>query len=564
MSDTRPRRSFRELERDYANGNKKPLDDLIRAWRGIQEAEPSPALQYKVADAPGVPSVDDNSFFTIAGWHGEPFRAAGYYNNTDWWGGYCAHGNVLFPVWHRAYLWRIEKALQSIPGCQDVMMAYWDETELDDQGHRMGIPDTFLKPKWTLDGQEIDNPLHSYKFQLSVMDKAGGNGGAASGYDYSKDLGYRTMRYPYSGLDGSTTKAAAKAHNHWVDELGPEKVNNLLNGNVLSWLGPNVKNHEGKEIPTATYKKYAECLDAPNYTVFSNTTSAAQWNHDINASKSKDGIQAIVQPLEQPHNDIHLAIGGFEGFGSDFNNYPDANGDMGENDTAAFDPIFFFHHCHIDRMFWLWQERHDAMTKLDVMVGYPGTNSTGEQGPVPGMAANEWLDMDTPLRPFHYNDAGKVGRALTGNDMTDIRKIGYTYEGGSVPKIPVSAPAGESKLQSLATGASLEISGVSRNRIAGSFVMKTFKKDADGTETLIDVHSVLSRWAVSGCANCQTHLDVKHVLSLNHLLSSEVNSATFDTKLVTRHSAHQILGESEKDAEKVQVPTTVVKWQREN
>lgn len=29
-----------------------------------------------------------------------------------------------------------------------------------------------------------------------------------------------------------------------------------------------------------------------------------------------------------------------------------SHGDMGENETAAFDPIFFFHHCNIDRMFW--------------------------------------------------------------------------------------------------------------------------------------------------------------------------------------------------------------------
>lgn len=33
-----------------------------------------------------------------------------------YWGGYCHHGNVLFPVWHRAYCFAIEDALRSIKG----------------------------------------------------------------------------------------------------------------------------------------------------------------------------------------------------------------------------------------------------------------------------------------------------------------------------------------------------------------------------------------------------------------------------------------------------------------
>lgn len=61
-----------------------------------------------------------------------------------------------------------------------------------------------------------------------------------------------------------------------------------------------------------------------------------------------------------------------------------SNGDMGENETAGFDPIFFFHHCNIDRVFWLWQRRHNALKKLDVMDGYPGTNNAFDgQGPTP-------------------------------------------------------------------------------------------------------------------------------------------------------------------------------------
>ena len=63
----------------------------------------------------------------IGGYHGEPFRGAGW-GNASYWGGYCNHGNVLFPTWHRAYLLRLEDALRSIPGCEDVTLPFWDET----------------------------------------------------------------------------------------------------------------------------------------------------------------------------------------------------------------------------------------------------------------------------------------------------------------------------------------------------------------------------------------------------------------------------------------------------
>jgi Common central domain of tyrosinase len=72
-------------------------------------------------------------------------------------------------------------------------------------------------------------------------------------------------------------------------------------------------------------QKYKACLNAPNYTVFSNTTSAAQWN---------DNAATPVTPLESPHNNIHLAVGGFDLPGQQsYAPIEGANGDMDENDA---------------------------------------------------------------------------------------------------------------------------------------------------------------------------------------------------------------------------------------
>jgi tyrosinase len=57
----RVRSSIEDLQYAYEQGNKKPLEDLMRAWKGIKELPPD----------------NPNSFFVIAGYHGEPFRGAG-------------------------------------------------------------------------------------------------------------------------------------------------------------------------------------------------------------------------------------------------------------------------------------------------------------------------------------------------------------------------------------------------------------------------------------------------------------------------------------------------------
>jgi tyrosinase len=68
------------------------------------------------------------------------------------------------------------------------------------------------------------------------------------------------------------------------------------------------------------------------------------------------------------------------------------SGDMGDVTTAAYDPVFFAHHCMIDRLWYLWQVRHGVNT-------------------IPG----EMLDLS--LVPF-----GKRVR-----DVLDVQAMGYEY-----------------------------------------------------------------------------------------------------------------------------------------
>jgi Common central domain of tyrosinase len=231
-SQYRVRRSLHELQDEYTKGNKKPLEDLMRAWYGIK------ALPYD----------DPKSFFVLGGYHAIP------------------------------------------------------------------------------------NPLRSFVLPRAIHDHIGGID-ANNAADYGKPAGYETVRYPRSGLVGTASdRTATAAHNaQWSDY---KKCVRYLNNNIIDWLTSAII-VDGAVMATHVVDKYKKCLSAPNYTVFSNASSRDQWNDNQPADQQ-------VECLEAPHGAIHLAVGGIQVPTQNEDMIAGANGDMGENDTAGLDPIFFF------------------------------------------------------------------------------------------------------------------------------------------------------------------------------------------------------------------------------
>lgn len=482
------RRSLIELQIQYTEGNKLPLETLMRAWKGIKE------LDYKL----------DDSFFKIGGYHGEPFRGGGW-GNASYWGGYCNHGNVLFPTWHRVYLLRLEQALQSIPGCADVVLPYWDET--DQRSTIDGIPSCLTDQYFVLDGNKIDNPLRSYVFPRNITDNISQDPSA----DYSKPKDYETKRYPQSGLMGPGDITATLAHNK---KYGNYEDNvKILNENVKAWLNSHITVGD-TTYQTNLVQKFKDCLDAPTYTLFSNTTSAAEYNGNYQPIDPLTGKPVDNDPhfkpvvsLESPHNSIHLAVGGCEIPGYNRSPIEGANGDMGENDTAALDPIFYFHHCNIDRVFWLWQKKNGATNELYIEPEYPGTNTIDNQGPTPGFAPNTWLTLDSPLEPFKKNQTDYYNS----RDCINIEtQLGYTYSKGSMDDDHTNNLMAK---QSDFPTKTIKVSKINKAPIRGSFTVSAFM-NVNGEKLHLGTEAILSRWNSQFCANCQTHLEVKAFFNL--------------------------------------------------
>lgn len=81
---------------------------------------------------------------------------------------------------------------------------------------------------------------------------------------------------------------------------------------------------------------------------------------------------------------------------------------------SAFDPLFFLHHCNVDRIFALWQVFHpDAWIVPEVARVNSYTTSVGQL-----------LDSTSALTPFYANAGGDF---WTSDMLRDTAALGYTY-----------------------------------------------------------------------------------------------------------------------------------------
>ncbi|KAF2165127.1 hypothetical protein M409DRAFT_67411 [Zasmidium cellare ATCC 36951] len=259
-------------------------------------------------------TANSTSYYQVAGVHGVP--------RTSWNGveqcsscgdadGYCCHDSVLFPAWHRAYMALYEqeflkiacelageytgtKRQTMVDACSTMRFPYWDWAAKAESGDV--FPAFLSSPQIVVDlpaGQQtIDNPLYTYKLP------------DPSAMYYSPFTTWpETLRYPNSNnADGTSQETSAVNAFNNIQGSMQDQVYNLMG-----------------------------CDD---YLHFSN---------DASGSTEKCG-----NSLEGIHNTIHTTSGG-----------PGSNGVSGGHMTylplAAFDAIFWLHHCNVDRLFALWQ-----------------------------------------------------------------------------------------------------------------------------------------------------------------------------------------------------------------
>ncbi|KAK4631916.1 Tyrosinase [Fulvia fulva] len=316
------------------------------------------------------------SYYAVSGIHGVPreewdgVRQCDTCHGAD---GYCTHDSVLFPAWHRVYMVFFERLFLEIaqeiadsypPGplrrrmqkaVESLRWPYWDWAAKPEGDHC--LPEFLSAQQINITGQNgdetIDNPLYSYKFvDPSKL------------YYAPFNQWHSTLRYPNSNN---------------ADVSGDEQ---------------SVVNAFDSVRQTLQDQVYSLLANCDNYLYFSNDAPGGTYAKCANS-------------LEQIHNSVHTTGGG-----------PGSKDVSGGHLTylplAAFDPIFWFHHCQVDRIFALWQTIYPNSYGADQVA--PHHTWTIPEGSTQG--------IDSDLTPFRDSP----------NSFWTTRKVrdwqntfGYTY-----------------------------------------------------------------------------------------------------------------------------------------
>lgn len=350
--------------RDAANAARLERDDILHrknaALLSQDEAGALRAAWEQIKDISASVRGDDRGFFEHAGLHGVPYWR-------------CPHHDPhrIFLPWHRAYLYRLEQALQDrVPG---VTLPWWDWTTT------RAIPPAF-----------------------AASDALGGSPTLVTAADVREG--------------GQVLDETSRAPGDPRRLPGPEALRDVLG--------------------------------EPSFAVFS------------------DACESI-------HDAVHVWVGGT----------------MANVSYAAFDPLFWAHHCMIDRVWWLWQQ-------------------AGRMNAVP---APGWERL--VLEPFN----------LTVGDVLNANALGFDYadtETLLVPKAGAGRPGEIIVTEPVATdvavpatdfaGADLEIGGI--KHVGGTYEgLVYFNNPAASADTGEDESAGYAGTFVvfghGGCFGAEGHCD---------------------------------------------------------
>ncbi|CAE6337979.1 unnamed protein product [Rhizoctonia solani] len=403
-----------------------------------------------------------------AGIHGMPYKTwlgdpAGQPKAGDrTFTGYCNHMSIHFPTWHRPAIMLLEQSIweaatrqaqqyakdnpteasEWLDAANKLRFPYWDWT---DPGDDSKFPKIFRDPRVKIrvpKGATEDHPNPLYTYDLGSPLPDGFRDRSSSEFDPEGRLPFN-IPTAYFGSWKRTYRWPTHVKNNPTEQI--DKLDSFLNRKSSSQGTASRGSWADLKKQVSSLFLYpeniAESDGAYVWDAFSNTGALSQpteadWRNPGNShywtiARQLRGIASI----EQPHNLVHLLVGGL--------------GHMMDNDFASFDPIFFLHHCNVDRILALWEQAYPKYFMGN--DGYIDKNGVKQQfkqiggkfgwKDAPKKNPNDWreptfsvndLKGNTPLTPFRKAD----GSYWTSDDTRWGSKVpkNYTYEDIPVEK----------------------------------------------------------------------------------------------------------------------------------
>ncbi|KAK2745949.1 hypothetical protein FQN55_006021 [Onygenales sp. PD_40] len=356
-----------------------------------------------------------DSYFQIAGIHGMPYRSwdePGLTAQETHRKGYCVHANSLFPLWHRPYLLLYEQRIYEIMVDQiipELRLSQKDDDEWCEAASKWRLPfwDWAKNPKvpelmgyrklrFDFPQMTIDNPL--YKFKMPNGKKMSVYGvGTLKSPEFEDALEVRA-RIKY-GECYATSRCPAQNEREHTSKEWMDGVVNTETANKFLADHQSITDFDYGRTAEMVYRLLTYPMDFVSFATTARDATA------VSASESKVTNDMNIEFI---HNNIHYWVGG-------------DGGHMSQIPVATFDPIFWFHHCHVtsdsylDRLFAIWQT-------LNPEKWFTADKTRPFDQKVIGMG--DIVTSKTPLRPFHNDEQGTV---WTPDDTRDWFKLGYTY-----------------------------------------------------------------------------------------------------------------------------------------
>jgi tyrosinase len=315
----------------------------------------------------------------------------------------CPHGNWWFFTWHRPFISYFEQIIRVYSGDPEFALPYWDWSA---QPH---LPKQFF-----VTPADPDNPLdptsgHYYETQQDFM--------AAFGtlsqqlYDDYSDAQKAQLKKRLIPDAASYVKqvhdniATNRSLNRWntakykIDYQHPDLVD--LPADMVPW---------GSPIAAATNvkpEKIRTGIKSPDFAMpQKGSVASVYFNSPIADTHHDYAGSAIIEGF--PHNTTHNFLG-----------------NAMQSLLSPVDPIFFLHHCNVDRIWDVWDQRQ--------------TNLGRSTQPLPADQAKYYPEEFL----FYVNAQGKtVTDRTTAKDAMSKAYFDYSYTAGTGSEL-IGSPATE-------------------------------------------------------------------------------------------------------------------------
>ena len=312
-----------------------------------------------------IPDMVSTRLILVTGIHGFPA--------VDWDGvtatkdpyipGYAHHNSPLFLPWHRLYLAAYEQIIQEY--AREIAGQYPRATRTRYQN----AVETLRVPYWDW----ASNPSLPTILSQPTLNINTPNG--------VRSLENPLARYTFRPIPSANEFPQNFPLSHAPrTQRTPDSNGNDQVAAINAAMQANSK--------TLTDKVYYLVARQSDYAPFSNTGFPAERRNG-----SYDSLESI-------HNQVHGLVGG--------------NGHMAYVPFSTFDPLFWLHHCNIDRIWSIW-----AAINPDSYVS-PQTNNIGTYAQASGIVEDE----NTVLYPFRRDNGGKFHTSISARDT---RTFGYSY-----------------------------------------------------------------------------------------------------------------------------------------